>query len=143
MNTAKAHQLLQLQQQALTQLFSLLQQECDALCEKNSVAITAYAADKQNILARVDALFVEYSQHSDPAVIPQEAQARSLWQQVKVLAEQCRQQNQVNGNMIATGRQFARRALNLLRGDTLEGDACYSRDGKAPQVLGSRAIGKV
>ena len=97
---------------------------------------------KQQLLDRVDELFLQYSRHIDPAAMPQDEQARQLWQEVKTLTDECSQQNQVNGNMIATGHQFARRALSLLRGETVEGNACYSRDGKTDQVINSRTIAK-
>lgn len=142
MDMTKTCELLRCQQQTLGQLLSVLQQECDALCEKNSEAIVSRAMEKQQLLDRVDELFLQYSRHIDPAAMPQDEQARQLWQEVKTLTDECSQQNQVNGNMIATGHQFARRALSLLRGETVEGNACYSRDGKTDQVINSRTIAK-
>ena len=109
MDMTKTCELLRCQQQTLGQLLSVLQQECDALCEKNSEAIVSRAMEKQQLLDRVDELFLQYSRHIDPAAMPQDEQARQLWQEVKTLTDECSQQNQVNGNMIATGHQFARR----------------------------------
>lgn len=142
MNTTQTHQLLKEQQQALTRLLALLKLECDALCEKNSEAIVVHAAQKQQLIDQVETLFQQYSAQNNPALSPQEGQAGKLWQEVKTLAEQCRQQNQVNGNIIISGNQFARRALTLLRGEATQENTCYSRDGKTDSSLTPRTLAK-
>jgi flagellar biosynthesis/type III secretory pathway chaperone len=74
------------------------------------------------------------------AQLPAKAPERALWERLRELARQCREQNEVNGSLVAMCRTRAERALELLRGPgerlRTYGRAGTTRGASIPHLIG-------
>jgi flagellar biosynthesis/type III secretory pathway chaperone len=76
------------------------------------------------------------------ASLPKEAALHSLWQRLQQLATACRDDNEINGNIILLSQARLRRALETLRGPT-DSAKTYGRGGQTRPARHSQLIVKV
>ena len=136
----------------------LLDQEFAALSGNNLQDIEAILAAKQQLMERLEQLSRELlastSQYSlgtkgDVAVFlrhldPHETWGLdSLWQRIYELLSQCHQKNSTNGKIISLNHRHIQQALEILRGEGQNPQACYSSTGTHQASVSSRILGKI
>ena len=155
---ATAERLLQILNQGVehaTALLSALRDEHDALQQRSASAIEAALEQKTQRLAVFEkqeverrallkALHVTDSRQAvDDFIAVQPAHASTLrqrWNQLLKLADECRNQNQLNGALVETQRRHVQRALDILSG-TPE-SATYGPSGSTDRRSGSHTLAK-
>ncbi len=65
----------------------------------------------------------------------------AVWQNILTLAEQARQLNQTNGNLIQTRMRYNQQALQVLIGATQQASALYGPNGQTALPATGRALG--
>jgi hypothetical protein len=71
-----------------------------------------------------------------------DAPERTLWQKLQRVAARCRDNNQVNGNLVALGRVRTQRALEILQGGNNTAKT-YGRGGNTHNGSTQRFLGTV
>lgn len=152
-------ELLERQHRNLRRLLTALDEEHVALAGNSVPAIEAASAAKQaclldleqdierqtSLLARTghastDEGMTTYLRHHD-----QDGRLRleTRWGQIKELLQRCREQNSINGRIVAINQRHAQRALTILRGGGPAPEDCYGPRGQTNPVPASRSLGKV
>lgn len=76
------------------------------------------------------------------ADLPQDSELPALWQRLQESAAQCRDENRVNGSIVALSRVRVQRALELLHGKP-DNAKTYGREGETHASARSQFIGSV
>ena len=139
-------------------LGQLLTQEHTAISGKNLQGIESTLAAKQQLMEGLEAfsreLLARISQYSPDKKVgvvvflrrldPQGTWGlESLWQQINELLSQCRQKNSTNGKIISLNHRHIQQALEILRGEVQNPQACYSSTGTHQAPVSSRILGKI
>ncbi|MDH4022606.1 MAG: flagellar protein FlgN [Gammaproteobacteria bacterium] len=122
---------------ALRAVLATLETERAALEERAPDALIAASNAKAEAVARAARL--EQERRDSLAASPgtQPATVNRLLNDLKKLAAECRQRNEVNGQMIRGQRRRVEGSLNVLRGGNAAPDT-YGRDGETRLVRGGK-----
>jgi flagella synthesis protein FlgN len=133
-------------------LLELLQEEKRVLRGYDTAALNSLTTAKQHLLRELESHLTQHEQLLQQARVPS-GQAgsvaflrdlpdgdntRILWDELQLLARQCRDQNEVNGGILALSRRQVQQALDVLRGGERQvtyGPRGESRDEHHPQHL--------
>lgn len=159
--TSYPHPLTMLLRQEIVMasaLLDVLRQEQTALLGKSASAIECALANKQQPTADLektsqqrDAYLRKNNYSANHAgmlacIHDHDPQGRhqlgTLWQQLNTLGAQCLQQNQLNGNIIATRRLSVQTALSILRGSEPVYLTCYTLTGQGQTKADSHSLGQ-
>ncbi len=123
--------------EALQRVLATLGAERAALDERSADALLAASNAKAEAVAVAASL--EQQRQAQTAADPAAptAAATGLINELKTLAAECRQQNDVNGLLIRGQRRRVEGSLNVLRGGRAATDT-YGRDGETRLIQGSR-----
>ncbi len=121
---------------AARQLLRVLEQEHAALCGNDLPALDAATQSKHECLAHLESL-TQHHQSGDNPTLTSNTHPEFIH-----LIERCRQQNILNGKLIALRRGHTERALHILRGVSEE-ENCYNPTGRTPGAAATRILGKV
>ena len=123
--------------EALRRVLATLGAERAALDERSPDALLAASNAKAEAVAIATSLEQQRQVQTaaDPAAPT--AAATGLINELKTLAAECRQQNDVNGLLIRGQRRRVEGSLNVLRGGRAATDT-YGRDGETRLIQGSR-----
>lgn len=155
MSDALAVQLLELiehDSQCCTQLLALIEQEYEALQQRNLDILEDLLNSKQAFLAQLDQgasqrsqLLAQHSLKADldglKQLASQASNGQDLLDQAQNLSEQlhqCQQANLRNGRLIQASQHNTRQMLNLLRGNSPQD--LYDKQGGAARINSSRPI---
>ncbi len=129
--------LLTQEVEALRRVLATLGAERAALEERSPDALLAASNAKAEAVAVAASL--EQQRQAQTAADPAAptAAATGLINELKTLAAECRQQNDVNGLLIRGQRRRVEGSLNVLRGGRAATDT-YGRDGETRLIQGSR-----
>ncbi len=146
---------------ATRELLVVLEREYALLREHAHAALLDHVHAKEACIARLQALVAERTRllgecgHTADAagldallakLPPRERQRlQGLWQELKATAERAREQNGLNGAVIAAARAQAERALSVLRGHDVD-SGLYSHDARhqyAAASAGARPLARV
>jgi len=130
---------------AALSLHSLLKKEHDALNNlKTSPAEIASLADQKehqlNILEKASQNRMRQLSSSDPELLTEPL--KSLWQKLQILAHDCQQQNQLNGIIINSAKNFVEQAATILLGKNPATGFQYGSSGKTVTQSQPRTIAK-
>ena len=122
---------------ALRAVLATLETERTALQERSPDALIAASNAKAEAVARAARL--EQDRRDSLAASPgtQPATVTRLLNELKKLAAECRQRNEINGQMIRGQRRRVEGSLNVLRGAQAAPDT-YGRDGETRPVMGGK-----
>ena len=120
--------------EALRRVLATLGAERAALDERSPDALLAASNAKAEAVAVAASL--EQQRQAQAAADPTAA-ATGLINELKTLAAECRQQNDVNGLLIRGQRRRVEGSLNVLRGGRAATDT-YGRDGETRLIQGTR-----
>src|SRR3569832_2931445 len=151
--------LLERQNGDVHRLIDTLKEEQAALTGNALPAFEATTAAKQSCLADIDQGFVRQTHLLAQAglALDDAGMAAYLrrcdrdgrlrldqrWRQIKALLGRCREQNLLNGRIVAVNQRQTQRALAILRGGGPTPEDCYGPRGETINALASRALGKV
>ncbi|MCF6324249.1 MAG: flagellar protein FlgN [Gammaproteobacteria bacterium] len=126
-------------------LLSLLKKEHEALSNPQTSAaeITSLATQKEQlikILEKVSQNRVAQLSSADPELLT--PPLKSQWQQLQVLAHDCRQQNQINGIIIHSTKNFIEQTTAILLGKGPTTELLYGSSGKTINQNQARTIAK-
>lgn len=152
-------ELLERQHHNLRRLLTTLDEEHAALADNALPAIEAATAAKQACLLEIeqdierqtslltraglassDEGMTAYLRHHDK---DGRLRLETRWGQIKELLHRCREQNSINGRIVAVNQRHAQRALTILRGGGPAPEDCYGPRGQTNPVPASRSLGKV
>ncbi len=122
---------------ALRAVLATLETERTALQERVPDALIAASNAKAEAVARAARLEQDRrdSLEASPGTPP--ATVSRLLNELKKLAAECRQRNEINGQMIRGQRRRVEGSLNVLRGGRAAPDT-YGRDGETRPVTGGK-----
>lgn len=140
-------------------LLEALQQEYTALGANDLAAFEQTLIHKQQSIARLEQLEQgltgilagENLPHGWPGIETyllrqnqegQNKQTKGLWQQLLKLTEQCRDQNQINGQALGVIQAQVQKTLELLTGQVSESNL-YGPAGKTTASTGQKSFGAV
>jgi len=124
-------------------LLSLLKEEHEALNKPQTTAaeIAALAAQKEqqlNLLEKLTQNRMMQIPRTDPDLSAEPL--HSLWQQLQALALDCQQQNQLNGIIIHSTKNFVEQAVAILHGKPPTTELQYGSSGKTVSQNEARTI---
>jgi len=147
MNNSESHKesLIIDELNAARSLLSLLKEEHKALNRPQTTAaeIATLAAQKEeqlNILEQLTQSRMMQIPRTDPDLSAEPLQ--SLWQQLQTLALDCQEQNQINGIIIHSTKNFVEQAAAILHGKLPATELQYGSSGKAVSQNQPRTIAK-
>jgi len=123
--------------EALRAVLATLQAERAALQERAPDALLAASNAKADAVARASRLEQQRRAQYDSSPGTHSAAEKSLINELKGLAVECRQQNEANGLLIRGQRRRIEGSLNVLRGGRAAPDT-YGRDGETRLIRGSK-----
>jgi flagellar biosynthesis/type III secretory pathway chaperone len=138
------HSILLNEKQAFDELLLLLKQERAALEEHSVEDLASYSSQKQKITKNMEQLAISRNNSLNNAgfdingstalsdtvkQLPQTVQ--QLWKQILTLAEDCHNNNQVNGKIIQISKTRVDRSLRLLKSQTADPSLTYNAKGYA------------
>lgn len=152
-----ARQLTTLLRQELAlcqELKPLLEQEYEILCQPQIGPLNRITEEKQRLVSHMQTQGRQrdlvLKQLGLPLANPgmeaflarhRDEQLAATWQQLQEAAAGLRQQNEVNGGIVALGARHARQALDLLKGQE-PSSGTYGRRGEVSNHPGSRNLTK-
>lgn len=129
-------ELLQEELNCLEWLRQALQEEHLALRQRQAPDIETAVKKKQEAMARLEAIFQnnkellrtsglpftpeDINEYIKTSAAQGQERLSTLWKQRQKQLQQCRDQNQLNGNLINRNRHYTLRALNVLSGQELK-----------------------
>ncbi len=130
---------------AARSLHSLLKKEHEALnnLKTSAAEIASLAAEKEqqlNTLEKASQNRIAQLPPSDPELLTEPL--KSSWLQLKTLAQHCQQQNQLNGIIINSTRNYVEQATAILLGKELSTELQYGSSGKTVPQNQARTIAK-
>ncbi|WP_317705298.1 flagellar protein FlgN [Methylomarinovum caldicuralii] len=131
---------------------SLLEQEGEALRNRQLAELSLLAREKQETVARIDERLGQLPAVPGPkeAAIEQlfetldlreVGEVQRVWVRVKETTARCRELNEVNGAMIALLNEQTRRSLGILLGQRFQ-QLCYRADGQSHTEAEARLLGE-
>jgi len=153
------HSILQAEQDTASQLLVLLKNERDALTESNADAMSDFSVKKQPLVVSLEQLGRQreavlqaagFSSGKDglEAFVENQAQQdsqnlNSVLDSLRVIAQDCREHNQINGGIVNVNRQYLQKAMNILRGRDVN-PSSYGPGGEyTSQVVRQPLLGRV
>jgi flagellar biosynthesis protein FlgN len=149
-------QILLAEEQQAAELVTLLEQERDALAQRDANSLLQVVAEKESSLAQLDSFASErasllqqagYSPDRDGflAMLDGEPSGclQERWQAVETLLKRCRQQNQINGKMLDISQVQTRQLLSVLLGRENGGNELYDQNGNASTSYGQNPAFRV
>lgn len=142
------------QSQTCTALLTLLQQECELLKQRERTQIEQLTRDKIPLITRLEAgrqtrqqwlraLGLTADQPHWEQLLNQHGGQKLLedWQNLQARFSDCQRQNDINGRLVARGKQSLHRLLQVVRG---QGDApkLYTAGGRTRAQLSQRSFVK-
>jgi len=147
MNNSESHKesLILDELNAAQSLLSLLKEEHEALNKRQTTAaeIATLAAQKEQQLSILEKLTQNRMMQiprTDPELSAEPLQ--SLWQQLQTLALDCQKQNQINGVIIHSTKNFVEQASAILHGKLPATELQYGSSGKTVNQNQARSIAK-
>jgi len=130
---------------AATALLSLLKTEHDMLSAPKTAAtvIVDLATQKEEQLSTLECASqnrMTQLPSSDPALLLEPL--KSSWMELKQLAQECQQQNQLNGMIINSNKNFVEQASAILQGKAPSSQLQYGSSGKTVAQNQTRTIAK-
>jgi flagellar biosynthesis/type III secretory pathway chaperone len=149
--------VLQKELNSSSDLLAILKAEHEAIAHRDTDALQQAVADKQELLAQLDASYGQRLQlMHDAGLDPDKGGFEELlsrcaagghdlqngWDAVKEALLACQRQNQINGTVLESSRRTTHRALSVLLGGQGESTELYNQAGKSTPTLsgGNRVI---
>ncbi len=144
-NQAHKENLIAEELKAARSLHSLLKKEHDALnnLKTSAAEIACLAAEKEqqlNTLEKASQNRMAQLSPSDPELLTEPL--KSAWLQLQVLAQDCQQQNQLNGIIINSTKNYVEKATAILLGKEPSTGLQYGSSGKTVTQNQTRTIAK-
>lgn len=155
-NPALVSQMLELDSNAASQLHELLLKEAECLktrehttlgklAEAKAVHIEVLDAHARERSALLDSLGLDHSVDGWLSFMQSDAQLTKLlpaWESLQTQVQQCKELNEKNGKLIHRSQQTLQRLLDLVKGNTAQGNGLYNAKGTSTQSAGSGSIVK-
>jgi flagellar biosynthesis/type III secretory pathway chaperone len=148
--------LLQQEQAYASRLLDVLKAEHEALARRDTDALQQSVADKQELLAQLEASHgrrlqlmhdtgLDAGRDGFDALLSLCAEhghdLHSSWNALKEVLASCQRQNQVNGAILESSRRTTHRALSVLLGGQADSPELYNQSGKStPSALGGNRV---
>lgn len=131
----------------LKTLIEILEQEHISLNERNISALEQCTEKKQELLKDISVLEQERDCISqcieiDPDALKADKSFTQLNDQIKTLLNECRHLNEVNGAIIGISSQFNQRMLEIMIGNSEQGDL-YDAAGKNATKLSNQSVARI
>lgn len=151
-NNSNIQSLLEEDVKACNALLQLLEQERSALKERNHEQLEAIIHTKAHHLqhlensAKIRSEWAHLYQSSEQnpeekwrSIMDEQAPTTvKLWQELKQLLQQCRQENEVNGKILSRNQKTFSRLMSILRGQTGSTSLYTNKGGKNAHIPGQR-----
>ncbi|NQY27083.1 MAG: flagellar protein FlgN [Piscirickettsiaceae bacterium] len=151
--------VLQEEYNIASQLLVILNSERDALVKSETEIMDKMSADKQPLIVKLEQLgrqrelivqadgFSSGKAGLDAFITNQNEantlQLNTLLKQLRVVAQACRENNQINGGIVNVNRQYLHKAISLLRGRDTEITSYGPGGAYSSQVVRQPLLGRV
>ncbi|GDY27953.1 MULTISPECIES: flagellar export chaperone FlgN [unclassified Agarivorans] len=122
--------LLNTQEQQLTLLLSLLEQEKVALEQDDTIALFAVAEQKEQALAEISKADAELEASAEKSQLKTDLTLSKQVDTVKLLLQQCQQQNALNGEIIQASNEKVRQLSAVIGQLQNQNASTYDKLGK-------------
>ena len=151
--------VLQAEHNTASELLRILTEERDALVQSETVTMDEMSANKQPLIVKLEQLGRQreailqadgFSSGKDglEAFIANQSdvnasQLKILLKQLRVTAQSCRENNQINGGIVNVNRQYLHKAISILRGRDMETSSYGPGGAYSNQVVRQPLLGRV
>jgi flagella synthesis protein FlgN len=131
--------LLNNQEAELTKLHALLCNELNILKNRELSILEQASAEKEAILNKVNQLDQEISHHTSLKVLQQDENYSEQVSRITTLLHDCKQQNEINGQIINNSQIAINRFKNMLQKSISNNTMTYDSKGKTS--ISNKSIG--
>lgn len=142
------YRLYEAQKNKLNELMVMLQDEKNALSNRDIETIDNIARNKKILLDAIADIDAERQAYMEEAiaehgefVFSSEAFSQ-IKEQIQLLLDQCRHMNQINGGIIELGQFFTEKMINILYNLPME-QATYDTSGKEKRADSQHSLAKI
>ncbi len=151
--------VLQAEYDTASQLLVILNSERDALVSSETEVIDKMSKDKQPLIVKLEQLgrhretllqaggFSSGKDGLDAFIANQTeanaVQLNNLLKQLRVVAQACRENNQINGGIVNVNRQYLHKAISIIRGRDTEITSYGPGGAYSSQVVRQPLLGRV
>jgi len=138
-DNSKINELLQMQQNELEKLSSLLNHEFDVLKDRDLVTLEQKAQEKEQLLNNINQLDQALSQQIRPAELKENKQFTEQVTTITTLLGECKKQNEINGQIINNSQVAINRFKGMLQQSISNNSMTY--DNKGQTSINTNSIG--